>query len=130
MTSEHSIGRLIVTEPAVQIAVVLIGVLLLWYEVRRTRKRLNTESASTGYPRALDLCNSQIASRAKIIISAAIIIQLGLCMLMASSNVVSAKVAFALLAILIFTTLIPAIVYFILRGVPAPLLRWLLSERP
>jgi hypothetical protein len=128
MTPEQTIGQMIVNEPVVQMAIVLSGVWLLWYEIKGIRKRLNTMSELTDRRAAINLCNQLIAARSKVLMGGAIAIQFGFCLLLASAKIFSAKTALSLLAILIFTTLIPATVYSMFWGVPAPLLRWLLTD--
>lgn len=128
MSPEQTAGPLLMTEPIVQIALVLGGVLLLWYEVRDIRKRLKAAGPLTDRHAVINLCNGLIAVRAKSLVGAVIAIQFGFCLLLASAKLVTAEIALGLLAILIFLTLIPAIVYFMFWGAPVPLLRWLLAD--
>ena len=128
MSPEQTMGQLLVTEPIVQIALVLGGVLLLWYEVRDIRKRLKAACPLTDRHAVSNLCNDRIAVRGKSLVAGVIAIQFGFCLLLACAKLVSAEIALSLLAILIFLTLIPAAVYFMFWGAPVPLLRWLLAD--
>jgi hypothetical protein len=128
MSPEQSAGQLLMSEPIVQTAVVLGGFLLLWYEVRDIRKRIKAACPLTDLHSVITLCNGLIAVRAKTLVAGVIAIQFGFCLLLASAKLVPPEIALSFLAILIFLTLIPAIVYFMFWGAPVPLLRWLLAD--
>lgn len=126
MTSENTVLRLMMTEPVAQLAIILGGVLLLWYVLHDIRKKISAASPVTDTQAAINHCNDLIGVWAKVIVGGMIAVLFGLCFLFAGG--ISAEFAFGLFTVLIFTVLIPAVVWFMFRGAPDRVLRWFLSD--
>jgi hypothetical protein len=117
MTPEQTIGPLLATNPLIQTALVLGGCLLMLWELRDIRKRLNAAGPAKDHGTAISLCNDLIARRAKTLVGAAMLIEFGLCFLLATAGLLTPAGALSLLAI--------ATSYFMFWGAPLPVLRWL-----
>jgi predicted PurR-regulated permease PerM len=125
MTPEQTIGPLLATNPLIQTALVLGGCLLMLWELRDIRKRLNAAGPAKDHGTAISLCNDLIARRAKTLVGAAMLIEFGLCFVLATAGLLTPAGALSLLAIVFFTTVLPATSYFMFWGAPLPVLRWL-----
>lgn len=105
MTTSSMPWHLLVTEPIVQLAILLLGVADILWTVRSLRNKLADQDDLTG--RALfHARGGALSHRLKSLLAGAIMVLYGLFFLMASAGIISATSAMRLFSLSLFAALV------------------------
>jgi hypothetical protein len=114
----------LIAHPLGQVAMLISGAALVWWQLTQLRRAMKKLDGGPNGEQ-LAFARGMLAQRGKILVAGLMLSALGACLLLASSQLITRQTALNLLAIIIFSIIIPGLVYINWRT-PRWLLRWLL----
>lgn len=127
MTPSQSIGQVLVGEPGIQLAMLLIGAGYSWWTIRSLRRELNALEDGVGGQNLLHARHAVLARQLKMLFGGPILAALGFFLLLASAHVLPARLAFTLFGVVVWLG-VAVLILIATRGAPRFMWRWLLGR--